>query len=87
MDKDRRRHARALIERAIALTGSEQKLAAACGVTQPAIWKAKTLGRPSARLALAIHRVTGGDVPASALRPDLWASPDHVPASGHGAPG
>jgi DNA-binding transcriptional regulator YdaS (Cro superfamily) len=67
---------------AIALKGSEQKLAAACGVTQPAIWKAKTRGRLSPRLALAIHRATGGAVPASALRPDLWRRPRDVPAGG-----
>jgi DNA-binding transcriptional regulator YdaS (Cro superfamily) len=64
---------------AIALKGSEQKLAAACGVTQPAIWQAKTRGRLSPRLALAIHRATGGAVPASALRPDLWRRPQDVP--------
>ena len=72
--------ARAAVALAIALKGSEQKLAAACGVTQPAIWKAKTSGRLSPRLALAIHRATGGAVPACVLRPDLWRRPQDVPA-------
>ncbi|HXW25309.1 MAG TPA: YdaS family helix-turn-helix protein [Xanthobacteraceae bacterium] len=69
----------AAVARAIALIGSEQKLAAACGVTQPAVSKAKLSGRLSPRLALAIHRATAGAVPASALRPDLWREPQHVP--------
>jgi DNA-binding transcriptional regulator YdaS (Cro superfamily) len=64
---------------AIALAGSQQKLAAACGVTQPSISKAKLGGRVSAVLALAIHRATGGAVSACVLRPDLWRRPDHVP--------
>jgi DNA-binding transcriptional regulator YdaS (Cro superfamily) len=69
---------------AIALKGSEQKLAAACGVTQPAISRAKKRGRLSPRLALAIHRATGGAVPASALRPDLWRRPQDVPVEAAG---
>jgi DNA-binding transcriptional regulator YdaS (Cro superfamily) len=56
---------------AITLTGSQQKLAAACGVSQPSISKAKRQGRVSAELALAIHRATAGTVPACLLRPDL----------------
>jgi DNA-binding transcriptional regulator YdaS (Cro superfamily) len=70
---------RAAVACAIALKGSEQKLAAACGVTQPAIWRAKTHGRVSPRLALAIHRATDGAVPASTLRPDLWRRPQDAP--------
>ena len=70
---------RAAIACAIALKGSEQKLAAACGVSQPAIWQAKTRGRLSPRLALAIHRATSGAVPACVLRPDLWRRPQDVP--------
>jgi len=70
---------RAAVAGAIALKGSEQKLAAACGVSQPAIWQAKTSGRLSPRLALAIHRATRGAVPACVLRPDLWRRPQDVP--------
>jgi len=64
---------------AITLKGSQQKLAAACGVSQPLISKAKLHGRLSAELALAIHRATDGAVPACLLRPDLWRRPEHVP--------
>jgi DNA-binding transcriptional regulator YdaS (Cro superfamily) len=69
----------AALSRAIAMKQSQHKLAAACGVSQALISKAKSGGRISARLAIAIHRVTGGAVPGSALRPDLWRSPEHVP--------
>ena len=70
---------RALIEDAIDRLGSEDKLAKACGVTQPAIWKAKTTGKISPELALAVHRATDGAVSAACLRPDLWAEHGHVP--------
>lgn len=69
----------AAVARAIALTQSQDKLAAACGFSQAAISQAKLLGRVSPRLAVAIHRATGGVVPGSALRPDLWRLPEHVP--------
>lgn len=69
----------AAVARAIALTRSQRKLAAACAVSQSLISRAKIDGRLSARLAIAIHRATEGAVPASALRPDLWRSPEHVP--------
>jgi DNA-binding transcriptional regulator YdaS (Cro superfamily) len=51
---------RAALSRAIALKGSQDKLAAACGVTQAAISRATVRGRVSPELALAIHRATGG---------------------------
>jgi DNA-binding transcriptional regulator YdaS (Cro superfamily) len=69
----------AAVARAIALKQSQHKLAAACGVSQALISKAKIDGRLSPRLAIAIHRATDGAVPGSALRPDLWRSPEHVP--------
>jgi DNA-binding transcriptional regulator YdaS (Cro superfamily) len=69
------------VARAIALTQSQDKLAAACGFSQAAISQAKMFGRVSPRLAIAIHRATGGAVPGSALRPDLWRAPEHVPAA------
>jgi DNA-binding transcriptional regulator YdaS (Cro superfamily) len=71
----------AAVARAIAIKESQRKLAAACGVCQALISKAKIDGRLSARLAIAIHRATGGAVPGSALRPDLWRSPEHVPVN------
>jgi DNA-binding transcriptional regulator YdaS (Cro superfamily) len=70
---------RDLIASAAHQMGSETKLATACGVTQNAIWQAKTRGRISAELALAIHRATRGKVGAHDLRPDLWISRRHVP--------
>ena len=72
---------RAAVARAIAIKESQYKLAAACGVCQSLISKAKIDGRLSARLAIAIHRATAGAVPGSALRPDLWRAPEHVPLS------
>jgi len=69
----------AAVARAIAVKQSQHKLAAACGVSQSLISRAKIDGHVSARLAIAIHRATEGAVPGSALRPDLWRSPEHVP--------
>lgn len=71
---------RELIEAAIALAGSQAKLADACGVKQQSIWQAKETGRCSAELALQIEQATGGRVRAVALRPDLpWPSPSTQP--------
>lgn len=68
------------IQRAIEIAGgSEAKLADAVQFSQPAIHKAKKTGRAGPRLALAIHHYTNGVVPASDLRPDLWAKPEDVP--------
>jgi GcrA cell cycle regulator len=66
-------------ERAIRLAGSESKLAQATGYSQVAINKARRRGSVSPAMALAVHRFTRGAVPASALRPDLWARPQDVP--------
>jgi DNA-binding transcriptional regulator YdaS (Cro superfamily) len=62
---------RELIEKAISLLGSQQKLADACGVKQPSIWQAKDTERCSAELAMAIEKATDGKVTAIELRPDL----------------
>jgi DNA-binding transcriptional regulator YdaS (Cro superfamily) len=67
------------LESAIRIAGSEAKLAAAIGYSQVAINKARRRGAVSPRMALAVHRFTDGAVPASALRPDLWARPQDVP--------
>jgi len=77
----------ASFERAIRIAGSEAKLAAAIGYSQVAINKARRRRAVSPRMALAVHRFTGGAVSASALRPDLWARPQDVPVmDGRGAP-
>lgn len=70
---------RALIEQAIEIAGSEKKLGDLCGCSQNKIWLAKVNQKVDAELAVAIHGATGGKVPGSALRPDLWAVPEHVP--------
>lgn len=70
---------RELIEQAISIVGSQQKLADACGVKQPSIWQAKATERCSAELAMSIERATGGKVLAKSLRPDLpWPSDRQV---------
>ena len=68
---------RSLIEAAIARAGSEAKLAAAVGLSQAAINKAKRAGRVSAELAVAIDRATGGVIPRHELRPDLYPPPEN----------
>jgi len=68
------------IERAVKIVGSEAKLGqAAGGFSQNAVWQAKRRNRISPELALGIHRATDGEVCASELRPDIWATPDAVP--------
>lgn len=69
------------LEHAIGLAGSEKKLGEGTGYSQPAINKAKRRGRPSAEMALAIHWFLAGAVPASSLRPDIWARPEDVPTA------
>jgi DNA-binding transcriptional regulator YdaS (Cro superfamily) len=67
---------RKLIERAIAIAGSEKKLGERCGCSQHKIWKAKVTEKVDAELALKIERAVGGAVTAAQLRPDLpWPSP------------
>jgi len=65
-----------LIEEAISLFGTEAKLAAAAGVSQPSVNEAKRKGRVGPRLALGIDRATGGKISKSALRPDIWSQGD-----------
>lgn len=67
------------IEEAIRYAGSEAKLGEATGYSQHAIWRAKVRGSVTPEMALRIHRATKGGVPASALRPDLWPTDQHVP--------
>jgi DNA-binding transcriptional regulator YdaS (Cro superfamily) len=64
------------IETAIGLFGSEEKLAAAIGVSQPAVNKAKHRvaagGKVSGELAAKIDVATSGKISRHVLRPDLW---------------
>jgi len=65
---------RAQIARAVALKGSQAKLADAAGCSQQQISyllnEAETI---TAEMALAIERATDGAIPAHKLRPDLAA--------------
>ncbi|VTZ61798.1 transcriptional regulator [Sinorhizobium medicae] len=61
-----------LLERAIAIAGSEAKLGKMVGKSQNAIWSAKRKGRVSAEIAIAIDRVTNGVISKSQLRPDIF---------------
>lgn len=65
------------LERAIAVKGSQAKLAAATGCTQQVISYYRRSGKPvSAELAVAIEAATGGEVPRWEMRPDLFPGPD-----------
>jgi len=58
---------------AIEILGSQQALATACGVTQPAVHKWATgKGRPDAKSSIAIERATKGKISRSVLRPDIF---------------
>jgi DNA-binding transcriptional regulator YdaS (Cro superfamily) len=75
----------ALIEQAILSVpgGRQEDLAAAMGVAQQTVSKLLRGEVPvSPEQAIAIHRATRGAVPGSALRPDLWCRPEHVPVQG-----
>lgn len=68
------------LERAISVAGSQGRLANLMGCSQSKIsWLLVTADEISAEDALGIHHATDGIVPASDIRPDLWASPEHVP--------
>lgn len=61
-----------VIQTAVSLLGSQQKLATACGVTQPAVWRwLHGLIRPSPEKAKQIEIVTSGKILAYQVRPDL----------------
>lgn len=63
---------RELLEKAIRYIGSETKLGQATGYSQHAIWRAKKHGKVTAEMAVAIDRATNGEIPKSALRPDIF---------------
>lgn len=64
-----------LFKKAIEIAGSETRLAKAIGFSQHAVWSARQKGKPSADMAVAIHRYTDGAVPKWHLRPDLFDTP------------
>lgn len=63
-----------LFKKAIEIAGSEHRLAKAIGYSQHAVWSARNKGRPSAAMALAIHKFTKGEVPKEELRPDIFGA-------------
>lgn len=69
---------RDLIERAIALYGSEAKLGEAIGYTQNGVHQAKRRGRASWEMATLIHHVTGGAIDKYALCPEMRRQPGAV---------
>jgi DNA-binding transcriptional regulator YdaS (Cro superfamily) len=77
-------HFRALVRSAVEIVGSQGSLAQMMGRSQQQV--SALINRApaiSAEDAVAIHRATNGQVPASALRPDLWLRPEDVPAVLH----
>lgn len=75
-------HFRPLVIEAVKIVGSQGALAEKMGRSQQQVSALCTRATSiSAEDALAIHRATSGEVPASALRPDIWAAPEFVPAS------
>ena len=68
---------RSLIDR----YGGDTQLAKALGCTQNAVWSARQRKSVSPKMALAIERLTGGEVRKSALRPDVYPPEDDRPHS------
>ncbi|ECO7484420.1 helix-turn-helix domain-containing protein [Salmonella enterica] len=59
------------IQKAVAIAGSQQKLASLCGVKQPTVWRWLHGGGIDAKYVAAIVKATGGRIKARELRPDL----------------
>ena len=64
------------VKRAVAIAGSQQKLADLSGLSQPAISKMLRTGRMEGESALKIEGAVGGKVSRAALRPDLFGGAD-----------
>ena len=60
------------VARAVAVLGSQGRLAQACGVSQAAVWKWLQGQPPKGEHAVAIEVATGGQVSREAIRPDLF---------------
>lgn len=63
-----------LLDKAITIAGSQGKLAKAIGRSQNAVWHAKSTGRVTAEIALAIDQATEGQVSRHDLRPDVYGA-------------
>lgn len=60
-----------IIQKAIDIAGSQQKLADLCGVTQPTVWRWLHGGGIDARYVMKIVSATNGKIKAAEIRPDL----------------
>jgi DNA-binding transcriptional regulator YdaS (Cro superfamily) len=66
-------HHRPIIERAIDIVGSQQKLAEAIGLSQQGVsYLLKQAPRVTAEVAVAIERATNGEIRREMLRPDIF---------------
>lgn len=60
------------LNRAVAIYGSQSRLAEAIGYSQHAVWHALKRQRVSPEMALAIHSATRGKIRKEQLRPDIF---------------
>jgi DNA-binding transcriptional regulator YdaS (Cro superfamily) len=67
-------HFKSLIDR----YGGDTQLAKALGCTQNAVWSARRRKSVSPQMALAIERLTLGEVNRSALRPDVYPPEEYA---------
>lgn len=68
------------VERAVALHGSQAKLAREVGCSQQYIsWLLKDADQISAEMSVAFEKATNGDVSRQDLRPDLFGAPSDTP--------
>lgn len=62
----------ALVQKAVAIAGSQSALARRCGKKQGHVWSWINSDRVSAEVAILIDKATAGAVPKEMLRPDLF---------------
>ncbi|MDP8995442.1 MAG: helix-turn-helix domain-containing protein [Pseudomonadota bacterium] len=68
-------HHKALLEKAVKIVGSQQKLADAIGKSQQGIsYLLNSAPMVSAEDAIAIEKATGGGITREQLRPDVFGS-------------
>lgn len=63
------------LDRACALLGSQDRLAAALNIKSPSISEWRQRGQVPVKRCLAIEELTGGEVTCHQLRPDLFPAP------------
>lgn len=61
----------AIIQHAVDIAGSQQKLANLCGVKQPTVWRWLHGGGIDAKYVIAISKATNGRIKPYEIRPDL----------------